>query len=254
MANLTRRQLLLSSTVLILPIGVKAAGAGNFSQESTQWLVYGTQVTQLLQQIALVTNAVNQYKTMLTNLIQLPGKVVNSVMQPVRDLADAASALSGAGNELYKSVESVGTVWQRRNNEMANLRLSPSEYWKQEMKLADNRGSIYKKQWDADIAALNAMETKIKIYQDLAAEIPNVEGNVQGIQLLNTQLNMASQELSGIHATLRSKSIADNQERMNQEQAKLIEAQRRQKEIERLAIIAKRNAEWQAAIKAPWEK
>lgn len=252
----SRRNLLLMTitTVSLTPLN-RAMGAGviNAAQESTQWLNFGQLTAQLLQQVAIVKNQIDQYKTMVTNLVQLPGQVINTITQPARDLLDIVAEFSSSAVELQDSVKSIGTMWQRRNSEMINLKLNPKEYIRQEMVLAKSRGSKYQQQWTADIDTLQNLGVRAQKFQQLAGEIPNVEGNVQGIQLLNTQLNLAAQELVGIHAVLRKNSINEGQDRMDKEQAKVIEAERRQAQLDAQTKVTERDKGLKIRFKAPWE-
>jgi P-type conjugative transfer protein TrbJ len=250
-----RNLLILSGTAISLTPLNRAIGAGifNAAQESTQWLNFGQLTAQLLEQVAMVKNQIDQYKTMLTNLMQLPGRVMDSITQPARDLLDIVAEFSSSAIELQESVKTVGTMWQRRNSEMINLRMNPKEYIRQEMILAKSRGSKYQQQWTADINTLQNLGVRAQKFQELASEIPNVEGNVQGLQLLNTQLNLAAQELVGIHSVLRKNSINEGQDRMDREQAKVIEAERRQAQLDAQTRVTERDKGLKLHFKAPWE-
>jgi type IV secretion system protein TrbJ len=236
------------------PSSTFAAGAWNGSTESTQIannLILGGQFSEQLRQTA---TQIQMYRTMVTNLKTAAQSTINTVTQPVRDVVSSVAELQASYNELQNSVKEVGTMWQRRNKEMINWGENPKEYFRKEKILAESRGGQYKKQWDSDIAAGKKLATRAKAAQDLAASIPGIEGNVQGLQILNSQINIVASGINDMLTVIQKDSVNKLQDRMDVEEAKSIEAERNMARIDAMKAAAIRAQNYTSGYKAPWEK
>ncbi len=244
----------MTAAMLLQAVPTQANGVTGVASEVTQVannLLLGSQLATQLQQ---TTTQIAMWKTMLTNLLALPQNVVNQVTQPVRDVIGQVQELQTAYIGLQDSVKEVGTIWQRRNKEMINWGENPKEYFRKEKIMADTRGGQYKKQWDSDIAAATKLATRAKSVQTMAAAIPGITGNVQGLQLLNSQLNVVATSINELLLVVRKDSVNKTQDRMDVEESKSIEADRNMARIDAMKAAAIKAQNYTSGYKAPWEK
>jgi P-type conjugative transfer protein TrbJ len=244
----------MASAMLLQAVPTQANGVTGVASEVTQVannLLLGSQLATQLQQ---TTTQIAMWKTMLTNLLALPQNIVNQVTQPVRDVIGQVTELQTAYVGLKDSVKEVGTIWQRRNKEMINWGENPKEYFRKEKIMADKRGGQYKAQWDSDIAAATKLATRAKSVQTMAAAIPGITGNVQGLQLLNSQLNVVATSINELLVVVRKTSTNELQDRMNTEEANMIENDRKSARLDAMKEAVIRHQNVKSGFKAPWEK
>lgn len=224
-----------------------------FATEVTQWANYGLLTSQLNQQILMVANTLTSATSSLTNLLALPGQIINTITAPVTDVMASIGELQGSLTGLKSSVTEVGTVWQRRNRELVLLGENPMEYFRKQKVLADARGGFYKEQWESDISSANRLKTRAEKVQQLSREVQGVMGNLQGMQLLNSQLNIVATSMNDMLSVARKDSANKLQDRMDIEQARLIEAEREISRQEALQLQYLRHRDLKSGFKMPWE-
>jgi P-type conjugative transfer protein TrbJ len=234
-------------------ITLAAGSASGLATEYTQFANYGLLLKQLNEQISMVMHQFNSYRTMVTNLIQLPQSVINSVTQPVADVLSTIDKMRGSLSGLKDSVGEVGTIWQRQTREMTLLGENPQEYFRKQKLLADVRGGKYHEQWKTDIDAAEDLKTRATEVQNLSRRIPDIDGNIKGMQLLNSQINIVASGINDLLTTIRKDSINVSQDRMDAEQAKYIEAQRNIERIEAQRQVNDKLKNVKSGWRAPWE-
>jgi hypothetical protein len=101
---------------------------------------------------------------------------------------------------------------------------------------------------------MKELEDNITNVRSLANSIPGIKGNIQGLQLLNTQMNQMLQANTEMQAIMTRKSANDSQDRMDKEQANVLAAEYDKKNAEVMKARVIRDADMKATFKAPWEE
>lgn len=190
-----------------LPVMAVAGGgaAGGGATEVTQI----ANNAQLLKEVAntakTVQHVFDQLNLAKQNLWNVPKELLEQAGLPYLDQASDLVKLSDGVRDLYTAVTGAEKAYQRRIQEiqtMAKSGFSLGDYIKNEMSLAQTKGSLYEKEWKADIAALDNVAERSKQLGDLTSKIPQVQGQLQGIQLLNQQASMLAGEMMEVKAAL----------------------------------------------------
>jgi P-type conjugative transfer protein TrbJ len=225
--GLTRRGVVaavLAVTATHWSMPAHAVVATEFTQIMNNWGLMANYVKSsatLVQQITAVTTALKQYKTMVQNLEQLPGAIVSTVTDPVKDVLGATRDLTSSAKSLKDAATEAGSRWQRHVKDAANLKLPPSQYFAQQRKLADSRGGEYKKQYDRDLKSMDRVVERAKDMQAVMDQNPNVTGAVQGFQMLGRQMNEMIESTLSLRFLMTSANSRDLQDRMDKEDAKI---------------------------------
>lgn len=179
----------------------------------------GTEVTQILNNIALIKNVAqtaetvrNTVKTALYLKRSLetlsPGTIARMTGVPidqVRSLAKLDVQLGG----LMDSANDVQGVLQDVASGSSELHMTPGQYLQHMANNASRMGGVYKQSFDNDRAQMNGLQDQINQIQQTADSQPQIVSQVQGLQqLLAQNTQMQSTLVSMNQAVVKANALA----------------------------------------------
>jgi type IV secretion system protein TrbJ len=266
--NLSKRSLVSKAAAAVLATSLSVWGVpAHAAWWSTEWTqiannaelggALGEQMELVRVQALEYQTQLKEYQIMLENMKKLantPKNLIDQATSPVRVAIDSVTKLKDSVTSLQQASKEVGTSWQRSVADITALKLKPEVYFEQQRQLADKRGGIYKQQWDKDIASMKELQDNIANVKSLANSIPGINGNIQGLQLLNTQMNQMLQATTETQALMTRKSANDLQDRMDKEQANVLLAERKKQQLAATKARETRDVNIKSTFKAPWEQ
>ena len=84
--------------------------------------------------------------------------------------------------------------------------------------MSKTQGGAYKDKLNGEIAALNDFQKRAEQLQKVQANIPGIDGQIQGLNNLNQLTGMAAGEIMGMHAAIRQQIIAQDQKELAKNQ------------------------------------
>jgi P-type conjugative transfer protein TrbJ len=224
-----------------------AAGGGSVlgtggALEITQLLNHAELIKEVAQQAEQISNQIRQYATMIQNLRQLPENWIGQVTMPYREAYSALMQIKGSVDELRAVSESVGQIFSRRTNAMRLLDMTPEDYVRAELRLAQEWGGQYEKALDADLRSLEKAVDKAEALRRLSDSIPAISGNVEGLQNLAAHATMMAGELFEMRTSIQRQHALVMQDKHAQEQAIELQAQRNLRALQELEIRRRRDA------------
>jgi len=206
----------LTAVALTLSIlGTSPALAGSIAgfggaTEITQLANYGQLIASYAKQAAMVENQitaqitrVESYITQLENLYKLPQEMMNQTIAPWKSQLGFFQKLNSSVGALQSSANQVSGLYNQGATEAANLQMTGTQYLTAFQNLAQTRGGIYQQQYQQDVSALEQLSMRAQNLQTLAAQAPNISGEVQGLQLLNQQSNIVAAQTLEMTALLQ---------------------------------------------------
>mgnify|MGYP001424733220 CR=1 FL=1 len=221
-SNLYRRKLVLAA----LGFGVIAStrpsvAGGSFSgaTEPTQILnnieLLGINLSSI-KQVALaasqLTTQINQYVTMLTNLQNLPGEILQQVLGPsassvfstIRQLNGLYTTITG----VFDAARRLENTFETSINAIRRMNINPVEYLKNASGLARSEGGVWKQVLEGTVQDLKTLEQGEVAVRQYQSSIPNIKGNLDGLQTLASGLAMTNNNLLGLRSELYKQTIA----------------------------------------------
>lgn len=222
------------------------------SSASAQWVVFDP--TNYMQTAISAMEAVNgtaqraqsymnqlqQYKTMLTQLKQLPDgsylqglntlsrnanqlfdlkidlKNVNNAAAAATELSRVSGDLNGARNSLSaivnlsKSMGGMQESFSRRFEDAQRMNLTWDQYAAQEDMLIRSRVITAASRAQEDQARIERVKSDYDYAQDMAARIPQAEGVQQSMGIMNSQMNRVVGQLAELNKGLASNLAGKN--------------------------------------------
>lgn len=211
---------------LLMPLGAQAGGGSGGATEPTQILNNLELGDQSIKQAKIVAeNIRTQLNTAATvihgvqNLKTLPYQLFDELMGPSgMTVADLASLMNSV-NRLKTAAESTQYLMRSRLREANGLQLSVGDYMKYEVKLAATKGGEYRTRVTQDLKAIDDLRARAAQLKLISEKIKSVNGNVEGLQLLNQQATLHAGELMEIKSALLSANADRNAEAAVKEDA-----------------------------------
>lgn len=164
-----------------------------------QWAVTcvncGMEVTQLLNNVELMTQTVSaanrlttqisQLATMYQNLTQLPTQLQSTVSLPFQSQVTELTALYNAVNSLANSANQVQSMMNGTLQSAASMNMTPSQYNQYLAQQAQNQGGIYQQMLTDNNRRLQELQSTSTAFRQAADNIPNIQGNLDNLQQLN---------------------------------------------------------------------
>ena len=178
------------------------------------------ELTQQLNHIELITNAINTantvkntlqtYVALKQQLQQLnPATIAQLVGVPVDTINQLAGLYNGVST-VMNDYQQVQQLLQQAQSESNYMGMSPWQYLQFRAQLATKLGGVYQQSFLTDQSKLQNLETQAKQLQVQASQIPGVTSEVQGMQsLLGSNLQVASMMASLNESVARANMIAD---------------------------------------------
>jgi len=156
------------------------------------------QAQQYLTQVAQLQTELNQYSNMVTNTVRLPTEIFagvqNDIMQ-VRNIANAASLLTGNSDTILTRLQSASGYVNMATNVPANIG-SQFTIWSSTLGKAGNTlGSTLGVQ-QSQLSSYTALQAAIQTHSQTAA------GQMQAIQAGNELASLTNTQLQQIQTTL----------------------------------------------------
>jgi P-type conjugative transfer protein TrbJ len=215
MHSRSRRTAIRAATALALSFmagapkasGIPTFDGANFAQ---QLLSVMNQTQQLTQQTMMVQQN-------LTNLQSLGGNVLNLAEQAYGGQGIAMRDLTSSVSQLYQAGAQLQRMYDSASAEMKSLDMTPERWGTAYVHLAQTKGGVYRKQLDQDFSTMEAFTSRAANLRQLSRQIPGIEGNVQGLQLLNQQSSVLAGELLEMRSLMQRQVVLDLQDRATKE-------------------------------------
>ncbi|AUA56056.1 hypothetical protein CEY09_12175 [Achromobacter marplatensis] len=215
MQSPTRRTFIRAATAVALSCitaaprasGIPTFDGANFAQ---QLLSVMNQTQQLTQQTMMVQQNITNLQRLGGNVLNLADQAYGGQGLSMRDLVSSVSDLYQAGSQLQRMYDSASA-------EMKSLDMTPERWGTAYVHLAQTKGGVYRKQLDQDFATMEAFASRAANLRQLSRQIPGIEGNVQGLQLLNQQSSVLAGELLEMRSLMQRQVVLDLQDRATKE-------------------------------------
>jgi P-type conjugative transfer protein TrbJ len=215
--------------VTFLVIATARAGGGGVTgnaTEITQLMNHaelaasvGKQAQIVEQNVQAQITRLQQYVTMVRNLKQVPESMISQTIGPYSTQITNYQSLYSAVSRLGQAANATSALFGRSVSEMNATGMSPSQWLSAYTNLAATRGGLYQQQLDQDMGNLGTLAERARNLQEIQSQIPNVTGNVQGLQMLNQQSNVLAGEMVDLHALLQRQIAQQMQDRVEQAQS-----------------------------------
>ena len=187
--------------------GIPTFDGANFAQ---QLLSVMNQTQQLTQQTTMVQQNLANLQRLGGNVLSLADQAYSGQGVSMRDLVSSVSDLYQAGKQLQG-------MYDAASAEMKSLNMTPERWGTAFVHLAQTKGGVYRKQLDQDFATMEAFASRAANLRQLSRQIPGIEGNVQGLQLLNQQSSVLAGELLEMRSLMQRQVVLDLQDRATKE-------------------------------------
>ena len=168
--------------------GGGGGGCGGCATEVTQLMNNAELVLSYGQQVQMVANQINAYRTMLQNLMTLPTDLVSSVMgdnfPDINWQISQYTSLYQGAQRLYSSTMDVQRQFEFAANASSRLNMDPQTYLKNITLLAHGNNVYYQQMRQNSIQSMQALENDGAAVQQLGNSISGINGNVKGFQTL----------------------------------------------------------------------
>jgi len=187
--------------------GIPTFDGANFAQ---QLLSVMNQTQQLTQQTTMVQQNLANLQRLGGNVLSLADQAYSGQGVSMRDLVSSVSDLYQAGKQLQG-------MYDAASAEMKSLNMTPERWGTAFVHLAQTKGGVYRKQLDQDFATMETFASRAANLRQLSRQIPGIEGNVQGLQLLNQQSSVLAGELLEMRSLMQRQVVLDLQDRATKE-------------------------------------
>ena len=189
--------------------------------EVTQIANNGELLTQTAQQAKAVAEnikqtitQIQQYATMIQNLKQLPAQLIQEALGPYQSqIADLTSIYNSV-----RAIQQTGTQLSGMLNgnlqDMAAMNMSPQQYLTWTLTQSKNRQGAYAQKLQQEMQAISDMDQRYKGLQSAFNKIPDIAGQVQGMQQLTQMTGMAVGELMDLRLVVQQQQAAMTQQKV----------------------------------------
>lgn len=214
---------------------------------------------QVAQTVALVTEAAATTQQVINTVEQGLQNLKNKVLQFAQPYTDLYKRFEGAYDGLrvtlldtQGSLQSTKTMIMGYLSGAQAVKLSLREYLQKERDLAQRRGNEYHGRIAQDVAVINDLSAKATRLGAMSAKAQGIVGNLEGLALLNQQLNMAVGELMDLKTAVLQGNIDRNKQKVLDEASAATSAQLRADTAAAAKARFDRNQSLQVNLPAPW--
>lgn len=172
---------------------------GGCATEVTQILNNVELVSKVQQQVKTVDQLVQTYKVQYSQLQelmaagkQIAGVNLGDILSITRDL----NAYQGVLRGLHADLGSMQSVFDTRMAEAKLLNLSAEDYFAREANKIQNKNMVAKARLANEAQVVNQVNQDITLAETYSKRIASTEGVHQSSQLLNYQMNLMAQQLT----------------------------------------------------------
>ena len=213
---------IIAALLVASPARSGGGGVTGGSTEITQLLNHaelaasvGKQAEMVEQNVQAQITRLQQYVTMVQNLKQVPESMIDQTISPYRTQITNYQSLYSAVSQLGQAANATSGLFGRSVSEMNATGMSPSQWLSAYTNLAATRGGLYQQQLNQDMGNLSTLADRARNLQEIQSQIPNVTGNVQGLQMLNQQSNVLAGEMVDLHALMQRQVAQQMQDRLD---------------------------------------
>lgn len=209
------KKLVAATLVALLSPSPSFAGGGAMTGGATEWTQMANnsllakslsqQTLMVAQDIQIATNTLNSYMAKLQDLMQLPEKVMQQMLEPFAGELKAFYKVGEAVSGLYTASNNAYSVFDKRYQDMKTMSqngFDPALYLSYEMELAA-RSDNAKKAYQKDVAALEAYEEQMKHIAKVAQESKGIDSTVGGLQQVVATSALGAAQMNEVNKTLR---------------------------------------------------
>lgn len=205
--------------------------------------------SQTVHQANIYVNAVKNLKQNTASF--LLSKVDPALGDSLRDF----TKFYGSLKELETSIDDLQKRFEVKAKAAWDEKMTVADFVKWQQKQAEDGVKAAQLSIDSDVATLKRVDKSYALVRDLQEKIPGIEGSVQGLQLLNTQMNALVGQNAELVTVLTRQNMAKTLSEQNQaDDTRLNRAaadRAMAKSAEDVAALGKkRKADFDDAIKA----
>ena len=219
-------------SVAVVPGYAGSVGGNGGSTEATQLMNHAELVLSYGKQVESVMTQIQQYLIMLQNIkqgniagiVMLGGKALDAAKvaateagvelpdmsggmtqadwQKVAETTQTYANLYGMASRLNNSLQTIG--WQAESvaNSSGRLNMTPTQYLWQLNQVAQQQGGYYQKQLQGYQTQIDQTQRQLAQTIAYANSIPNIDGNVKGLQVLAAGQANVQAALGNMQGTL----------------------------------------------------
>lgn len=187
-----------------------------------------TEVTQLMNHVELISNALNTANTvrntlqtvvnLKAQLTQLNPQTIAQMVGLPMDQINQLVGLYGQVNQVIGDYQQVQGLLQQATSESGYMNMTPLQYLQFRAQLAQRMGGVYMQSYLEDQSKLSTLQQQAQQLQNMAAQIPGISSQVQGMQALQaSNLQIASMMASLNEQMTRQNQIAMLDKATNQD-------------------------------------
>jgi conjugal transfer/entry exclusion protein len=179
-----------------------------------------TQINQYVTQVA-------QLSSMKQNLFMLPLAVVGKALGPYKDQYLPYFNAYKSVTALKDSAFRANTVLSGEISAMSRLNMTPQQYTQAMIQAAKERGGYYKQSLDSTTAALQDVQKRGEALAQLHDQIPQIDGNIKGMQTLATTNMQMIGEMQNMNAAiLQQKAASEVEGKLREDEKEAAQARR----------------------------
>jgi len=228
------RSLAIAASLVMAGASAHAAGAAGIVFDPTDFvkdIVTAAKTTKVAVESAQQTiQQIKMVESWMKNLKQHGAQFLMGQLDPM--IVEHAGDFAKFYQSLTKLEEDIGDLHKRFETKAKaafDQKMTVADFVKWQRKQAEQGVKTAQASLDTDVAVLKRVEKTYTMVQDWQEKIPGIEGTVQGLQLLNTQMNAMVGQNAEIVTALTRKSIADTlaeQNKADKEQLANMRAER----------------------------
>lgn len=241
------RSLAIAASLMVAGVSANAAGAAGIVFDPTDFVKdIMTAANTVKTATESAQQTIHQYKMVenwIKNLKQsgaqyLMGQLDPMTAQHAADFIKFATSLK----ELETDIGDLHKRFETKAKAAFDQKMTVADFVKWQQKQAEQGVKAAQLSLDGDVATLKRVEKTYGMVQDWQEKIPGIEGTVQGLQLLNTQMNaMVGQNAEIVTALTRqsmAKTLADQDQVDNERLNRAAAARAQSKSIEDAKALA----------------
>lgn len=241
------RILAIAASLMMVGTGANAAGAAGIVFDPTDFvkdIVTAAKTAKTALESAQQTiQQIKMVESWAKNLKQHGASFLMGQLDPM--IVEHAGDFAKFYQSLTKLEEDIGDLHKRFETKAKaawDQKMTVADFVKWQQKQAEKGVKAAQISLDSDVAALKRVEKTYTMVQDWQEKIPGIEGSVQGLQLLNTQMNaMVGQNAEIVTALTRqsmAKTLAEQDQADNERIDRSAAARAQAKSLEDAKAIA----------------
>jgi len=187
-----------------------------------------TEITQIMNHIELITNALNTANTvrntlqtvvnLKAQLTQLNPQTIAQMVGLPMDQINQLVGLYGQVNQVIGDYQQVQGLLQQATSESGYMNMTPLQYLQFRAQLAQRMGGVYMQSYLADQSKLSTLQQQAQQLQTMAAQIPGISSQVQGMQALQASNLQIASTMASLNQQMTQQNMIAMKEKADNEQ------------------------------------